>query len=346
MLRNAARFGALAALIFCAGTARAQIEGIPRYDHILVIILENHGFDLIIENPIAPNIDKLAKKYGLAAHYYGVVHPSKANYIAMIAGQTFGIHDDEPYTHHTLDKRSLVDQLEERNLTWKGYYQNIHEPGSKAVAFPDPQSPVPDPPSERYVAKHNAFINFSKVQKDQALLSKMVDFDQLFQDLFSGQMPNYAHIVPDQCHNMHGVDEKQHKDVPKECGYGNNAGRIAGGDEMIGDLVAKIQASPIWSAQGNTAIVITWDEDHKDQHHKGEGCCGFEPTSEANFGGGHVPTLVITNHGPGHVVDDTLYNHYSLLRTTEAAFGITEFLNLAGRADKGVKTMAKLFAVK
>ena len=53
--------------------------------------------------------------------------------------------------------------------------------------------------------------------------------------------------------------------------------------------------------------------------------------------------MVITNHGPRGVRDDTPYNHYSLLRTIEDAFGIDQHLGHAGDTDKGVTPMVKLF---
>jgi phosphatidylinositol-3-phosphatase len=68
--------------------------------------------------------------------------------------------------------------------------------------------------------------------------------------------------------------------------------------------------------------------------------------SPVNFGGGRIPTIVITNHGPRHVTDATPYNHYSLLRTTEAAFGIKTYLGHAADSDKGVVVMAPLFSVR
>ena len=360
MPRHVLTLCAAGAFALAAGPASAQIEGIPRYEHIILIIAENHGFDQIIHKPVAPHINKLAKDYGLATNYYGIVHPSKANYIAMIGGSTFGLHDDDayycragnpdrycdsqatihPYVDHTIADRSLVDQLAERNLTWKGYFESIPAPGSKAVYFPDLHSPVHGQPNELYASKHNAFINFKSVQEDPDFAEKIVGFDRLFADLASGQFPNYAHIVPNQCNEMHGRDKGPN--VPVDCEFGNDPGRITRGDKMIGDLVAKIQASPIWSKPGNVAIVVTWDENEDLRTVKGKGCCGYDPTSPANFGGGHIPTIVITNHGPRGVTDDIAYNHYSLLRTTEAAFGITEFLKLANHPD--VHAMVKLFA--
>lgn len=124
-------------------------------------------------------------------------------------------------------------------------------------------------------------------------------------------------------------------------------GLIKRGDAEIGMLADKIMASPVWRARGNSAIVITFDENDGSERDAGvQGCCGFDPSSKANFGGGRIPTLVITNHGPGPVADPTPYNHYSLLRSTEAAFGIEEYLSHAAETGKGVTVMSPLFAVK
>jgi hypothetical protein len=67
------------------------------------------------------------------------------------------------------------------------------------------------------------------------------------------------------------------------------------------------------------------------------------PDAPSNFGGGHIPTVVITNHGPRGVSDATPYNHYSLLRTIEDAFRLPEHLGHAADADKGVAAMSPLF---
>jgi hypothetical protein len=49
--------------------------------------------------------------------------------------------------------------------------------------------------------------------------------------------------------------------------------------------------------------------------------------------------VVITNHGPRGLSDDTPYNHYSLLRTIEDAFGPPEHLGHAADGAKGVVPM-------
>jgi len=95
----------------------------------------------------------------------------------------------------------------------------------------------------------------------------------------------------------------------------------------------------VWASADNVAIVITWDEDSGNR----VGCCASDPASAANFGGGHIATVVVTNHGPRGVADPTPYNHYSLLRTLEDAFGIRTYLRHADDTAKGVVPMLPLF---
>ena len=353
---------------FAAGSSIATspiaAAQMPRYAHILVIVAENKGHDLILgPGTVAPNINRLARQYGLASQFFAEVHPSEGNYIAMLAGDTFGIHDDDAfyckpgmrdvwcgksqrtdYVDHTLTARSLMDQLEGRGLTWKAYMESLPEAGSLAVRWPTADKPVAGVPEQLYAAKHNAFVNFRNVQRDPARAGKIVAFNVLYRDLSSGEMPNFAHIVPNQCDDMHGRDAGP--DVPADCRKSDPAALIARGDRIIGELVQRIMDSPLWRSPDNTAIVITFDENEKDERQGGDqGCCGSDPSNAAHSGGGRIPTLVITNHGPRRVVDDRPYNHYSLLRTIEAAFGIAEYLGHAADERNGVLTMTPLFAV-
>jgi hypothetical protein len=134
---------------------------------------------------------------------------------------------------------------------------------------------------------------------------------------------------------MHGINSPK---APQECQKGDD-GLVRSGDATIRTLIAQIQASPIWR-RGNTAIVITWDEDGKADRVPGapQSCCVVD---EHDPGGGHIPTIVITNHGPRGVADATPYDHYSLLRTIEDAFRLDGHLRHAG--DPSVVPMTPLF---
>jgi phospholipase C len=287
----------------------------------------------------------------MATQMYAEVHPSEANYVALLGGDTFGIHDDDAwycvpnstkefckgadaadFVPHLIDGPNLASQLKAKGLAWRAYLENLPAPGSLAIVSPETTTD----PAALYAAKHTGFTNFSSVHADGDLARELVSFDTLPADLKSGNLPAFTLIVPNQCNEMHGIDSPK---APADCAKGDD-GLVRRGDAVVGDLVGSIQASPIWTA-GNTAIVITWDEDGKADRVPGspQSCCVVD---SHNPGGGHIPTIVITNHGPHGLSDPTPYDHYSLLRTIEDAFGLGDHLRHAG--DAAVHPMTPLFA--
>jgi hypothetical protein len=347
-----------AAFVLGATLANAApaLEGVPRFQHVFVIVEENKDYAQIMDPALAPNISGLAKTYGNATQFFAEVHPSEANYVAMLGGDTFGIFDDDAfyckagstqlmcngsarpaYPDHTVHARHLGEQLEAAGLTWKGYYENLPEPGSLATTASDPAFDNGTRKTALYASKHSGFMNFAGVQADPQRTGRIVGFDQLERDLAGGKAPNFALIVPNQCNEMHGLHGEG---VPADCDGANPAALIRRGDAYTAALVRKIQASPAWRAPGNAAIVITFDEGSGKTR---EGCCGVTPEAPSNFGGGHIPTIVITNHGPRGLRDDRPCNHYCLLRTVEDAFGLNEHLGHAADTSKGVRAMSRLF---
>jgi hypothetical protein len=348
----------LLVLALSVADAAPATEGVPRYDHVFVIVEENKDYSQILDPASAPNIAGLAKSYGNATRFYGEVHPSEANYVAMLGGDTFGIHDDDAfychpgstrpycdgaqapgYADHTIHAPHLGDQLVAAGLTWKGYYEDLPAPGSLAVVASDHRFGPDARETALYASKHSGFMNFADVQADPNRAERIVGFDQLDRDLASGALPNFALIVPNQCNEMHGLHGPG---VPSDCDGVNKAALIRRGDAYIGGLVRRIQATPAWSGRGAVAIIITFDEGAGRTR---EGCCAVTPDAPSNYGGGHIPTIVITNHGPRNLSDDTSYNHYSLLRTLEDAFRLPEYLAHAADVTKGVQPMTRLFAV-
>ena len=335
--------------------AESRDAHVPRYDHIFVIVEENKDYEQILGGVVAPNIAALAKTYGNATRFYSEVHPSEANYVALLGGDTFGIHDDDAfyctphdkrpfceeaslpgYVDHTIRKPHLGDQLEAVGLNWKGYYEDLPSPGSDAV-WASGGKPISNGGAGLYGTKHSGFMNFADVQADPFRAKHIVGFDQLDADIASGDLPSFGLIVPNQCNEMHGLYAPG---MPDDCGRSGVGPLIRRGDAEIGKLVARLQATAAWKSSGNMAIVITFDEGSGRTR---TGCCAVTPNAPSNYGGGRIPTIVITNHGPRGVSDDTPYNHYSLLRTMEDAFGIKEHLARAAETDKGVVAMDRLF---
>jgi len=353
-------FGLMAAgLSLMAGPTMAQTSAdaaVPRYAHVVVIIEENKDYQQILDGKDAPNIARLAHTYGTATQFYSEVHPSEANYVALLGGDTFGIHDDDAYyckpgssapycfgashpgyVDHTVREPHLGDQMQAVGLTWKGYYEDIPEAGSGAVIAGPGGAPALDTKGAYYASKHSGFINFASVQNDPARPAHIVGFDQLEADLATDALPNFALIVPNQCNEMHGLPAP---DVAADCQSSNVTGLIRRGDGEIARLVKHLQASAAWRSHENMAIIITFDEGSGKER---GGCCAVTPNAPSNFGGGRIPTVIITNHGPRNVADPTAYNHYSMLRTLEDAFGITTHLRHAAETDQGVVPMTPLF---
>src|SRR5581483_10355943 len=88
---------AVAVLAVAAATASGQAgKATPKpvaghaFDHVFIIMLENHSQSSVIDDPNAPFITSLAHKYSMAADYYGVTHPSEPNYVAAISGSNWG----------------------------------------------------------------------------------------------------------------------------------------------------------------------------------------------------------------------------------------------------------------
>src|SRR5581483_5601814 len=69
-------------------------KGIPTFDHIFIVVEENHSYNQIIGSSSAPYLNSLAQQYGLSAQSKAVAHPSLPNYLALIGGDTFGITSD------------------------------------------------------------------------------------------------------------------------------------------------------------------------------------------------------------------------------------------------------------
>jgi hypothetical protein len=358
-MRRAANLLVAASLIASAapGVRAAGLEGVPRYDHVFVIVEENKDYAQILDPAAAPNIAGLAARYGNATQFFAEVHPSEANYVALLGGDTFGIHDDDAYychagqtdpycagagqpgyADHTVRKPHLGGQLAKAGLSWKGYYESLPKPGAGDVVASDPRFADGTRKTALYASKHSGFMNYADVQADPQRAQRIVGFDQMDADIAADALPAFALIVPNQCNDMHGLHGEG---VPADCDGDNKADLIRRGDAFAGALVAKLQASTAWKGAGNVAIVITFDEGAGKTR---EGCCGVTPGEPSNFGGGHIPTIVIANHGPRGLADPTPYSHYSLLRTIEDAFGVSERLGHAADTSAGVKAMTPLFA--
>jgi hypothetical protein len=214
--------------------------------------------------------------------------------------------------------KSIADQLVARRKSWKTYQESLPTvvPGADGINYSDGAysnlSPVstfaPGPIQKLYAVKHNPFAYFQNIQlgdNPKLSLEQIKDFDGpdgLWADLQSGKAPNFAMIVPNQCHDMHGFVSGG----TPIC-TGNTAAEagllMLQGDAALRKLVTGIKETAAW-AKGRNVIIVVWDEN--------------DFSNAAN----RVVMLVETNYAANGRVDANFYDHFSLLRTLEAGFDL------------------------
>lgn len=353
-------------------------EGVPDLDHVFVIVLENHnsftsfGSNGILDNPQAPHIQALAHTYNFASNYNGAWHPSLPNYLTMItgdfigtdviatghtypAGSTVGVSDDDSPSVATdypsppanksrhrwrVNLPSIAGQLAAAGKDWRAYLQNLPASGTTLANWPGDNNTA-----KLYAVKHNPFPYVAEIQDSPAQFAKQVPLEQLFSDLGAKTVPAFSYIVPDQCRDMHGLGN-----VLAPCGGTNDTDDVdvSRGDDETFWLVNGITGSPVWK-KGRNAIFVVFDEGN------GPLSCAYDPDARADVVPGtllpgpdcydpknfndKVVLIAITNYGVRGVVDNHFYNHYSLLKTIEAAFDLPY---LGHAADASTHTLAPL----
>ena len=98
------------ALVSTAFAAEGSVpKGISDLDHVFLIMMENHGYGQIFNNPNAPFINQLAKSANYATNYFAVGHPSLTNYLEVVGGSNFGVRsDDYPDWHNKSCTPNLI----------------------------------------------------------------------------------------------------------------------------------------------------------------------------------------------------------------------------------------------
>src|SRR5262245_27320642 len=175
-----------ACLVLAAGMAMtpaaaaqsAPSATMPRLDHVFVIMEENNGFNDVIGNPAAPNLNHLANTFGLETDYFGVSpDSSESNYVGLLGGNTFNVTSDDPYWVNKVAAPSLISQLDQAGISWKAYLQSLPHPNYEGICYPEKCNGAPDN-DPLYVSKHDAIQNFT-TSWNQADWSRQVPVDEL-----------------------------------------------------------------------------------------------------------------------------------------------------------------------
>ncbi|WAH35199.1 alkaline phosphatase family protein [Alicyclobacillus dauci] len=268
------------------------------FQHVYVIMMENHGNADIIGNPLMPNMNSLINNYGFDDNYYGVTHPSLPNYAALISGSNWNTYDDN--SSDRFDVPNLVDQLESKNLTWKGYMESMPSVGYTGTGS-----------GSLYAIRHNPFMLMTDIAGNPARLQNIMPFTQFQQDLNNNTVPNFSFITPNLINDMHGVSGSTDQQL------------YQAGDKFVQDTVQEIMSSKSWKTS-KSVIYITFDEGDD----SGEGPAAPGPNAKYP-GGGNTPLIMIDNTYLHPFTIHTWADHYSLLRTIEQNWGLSFLANAA-----------------
>jgi hypothetical protein len=234
---------------------------------------------------------------------------------------------------HMFNGPTIVDQLEDKHMTWKAYMQSIPFAGADVEYWPTLGSTT----YKLYAEKHNPFMYFSDIRSSASRMANIVPLPQLDYDLANNTVPNFVWISPDQCNDMHGVSNGSPLGYP-QCtspASGLDHGAIQLGDAFLQQTVTKIMSSPAWTK--NSIMVIAWDED--DYNDYPSGCCSSPTGTQGTFGnvlgGALAPAIIIQDASPAHRQSNHAYNHYSVLATIQHLWNLPCLANTCkiGNAD-------------
>jgi phosphatidylinositol-3-phosphatase len=207
---------------------------------IEVVVMENQNYPNVIGNSEAPYTNRLAARYGLATHMYAVTHPSLPNYLAMTAGRTYGLVDDN--IPRPLPGPDLMTQLDSAGSSWQAYFAGVPDPcytGPHVIG---------------YSRGLNPFVINRRILASRKSCSNLKPMSRLAPELESGTLPDLAWISPSLTEDSHDSSVKA-------------------GDTYLSRLVPRL----IPSLGPKGALFIIWDE-AKTAHSRGKTSAGINGT--------------------------------------------------------------------
>lgn len=157
-------------------------NGVPRPDHVVIVIEENHSYSEIIGSPAAPYINSLAAKGALFAQSYAITHPSQPNYLDLFSGFNQGVNNDSCPHYFTTDNLELY--LLNASLTFAGYSEDLPSIGSLVCT------------SGAYVRRHAPWVNFTNIPTTTNLPYSYFPTDYT-------TLPTLSFVIPNLNNDMH-----------------------------------------------------------------------------------------------------------------------------------------------
>jgi phosphatidylinositol-3-phosphatase len=209
---------------------------IPKPDHIVIAILESHGYSQLIGSSAAPYINSLATDSlsALFSESYAITHPSQPNYLVLFSGSTQGVKDNNVPSGNPFSTANLGRQLIDSEKTFVSYSEDLPNVGYNGST------------SDYYARKHNPVTNWMGTGTNQISSATNQPFSAFPTSNFS-ILPTVCYVIPNLANDMHN---------------GTDPERIKTGDKWISDNLDKyIQ----WAKTNNSLFILTFDEEGETQ---------------------------------------------------------------------------------
>lgn len=270
----------------------ALFAQVPKSNHVVVVLEENHGYSSVIGNAAMPYLNSLATKNALATQYYANTHPSIGNYLMMTSGQI--ITNNDGYSS-TITADNIVRHLLTGGKTWKSYAESLPSVGyTGGDRYP-------------YIRHHNPLSYFSDVVNSSVQKLNLVPFSHFAADLNNDQLPDFSFVVPNMNHNAHDCPTG-----PTGC---TDSQKLATADAWLKANIAPLLANPGFQQDG--VLIIVFDE---------------AGTNDSTLGGGRVAAVLVGPGVKKGFKSTATYQHQNLLRTMMEALGVNSYPAAAATA--------------
>src|SRR5262249_47113317 len=130
-----------------AEQAAFNVEGIPRYDNIFIVMLENKSTQAMLGSAFAPKINGYLHAGNWVASYYATGNPSEPNYTALGGADDWGITDDNQWNSPATAANAPQDLPLPTNT----------QPGLASSPFTNPPSCATNGANHNIVGRPNLF---------------------------------------------------------------------------------------------------------------------------------------------------------------------------------------------
>ena len=202
----------------------ATTSSLPRFDHIVVVIEENHGYSEIIGANSAPYINSLAAQGMSFTNSHAVTHPSEPNYLDLFSGSDQGVIGDA-CDSSVYAPPDLGGQLIGAKYSFAGYSEGLAAAGDTSCTNS----------ATSYARKHVPWANFSDTHGPTTNLP-YTSFPTTTAEY--SILPTVSFVIPNLNDDMHD-------------------GTIQQGDTW---LQQNLDGYAQWAKTHNSLLLVTWDE--------------------------------------------------------------------------------------